>query len=521
MLNLTRYRLLVAGIVFAAAFCVSAALIACAQSLSAGQSLLIALFVALALAAAAAAVLRHFFFADQAAVLLLPDELAELLTPLSPTDQLRELAERYCDEHEQLQHLVSERFLGRLLDDNSHTHAIENIDERVHAILQSQFGFRYAVFCLVTVQVEDYDAYLLKNCNGHLLLDNFRRVYEAEEHAFTARLARQHTVFSVEHRDCCVILVNLTGSTPDTPHGELEAMIDRICDDCRDVVARFERTFNISPEVVVSAPFQDPREVHTIYEWMKTAKEYADFTHGARAVLSPREFSLTRAVPGPSFSPAMERTYYAALLAEDFPRAQSALLELVQYAMDSFSYTIPQLKSLVVSLLHAAEDVATSNSHSPENIDQLDWEQPLRRCETSEALIAGIDAFFDYLTSHAGLRLHESASTAGRIVSFLDENFTDPTLSVTMLADSLGLSPSYISRIFKKETGQSVPDYIHSRRLEKARELLADTALSIGEVAEQVGYSTAWTMNRVFKRAVQMTPGAYRQFVAAQREGCE
>lgn len=298
-------------------------------------------------------------------------------------------------------------------------------------------------------------------------------------------------------------------------------MIDRICEDCGDVVSRFERTFNISPEVVVSAPFQDPREIYSIYEWMKTAKEYSDFLHGARPVLSQREFSLLRPDPGPSFSPAMERSYYSALLAEDFARAENALLELVRYAMDSFSYTIPQLKSLIVSLLHAAEDVATSNTHSPENIDLTDWESDLRRCETSDALFAGIHAFFEYLTSHAGLRRHESASTAGRIVSFLDKNYTDPTLCVATLADSLSLSPSYISRIFKKETGQSIPDYVHSKRLAHAKELLAGTSLSIGEVAEQVGYSTAWTMNRVFKHVVQMTPGAYRQFVVAQREGGE
>ena len=66
-----------------------------------------------------------------------------------------------------------------------------------------------------------------------------------------------------------------------------------------------------------------------------------------------------------------------------------------------------------------------------------------------------------------------------------------------------------------------MPDYIHGKRLQKAKELLARTELSINEVAEQVGYSTAWTMNRVFKRAVQMTPGAYRQFVRTNREAAE
>ncbi len=520
MQTFLRHRALTFCTVLAAAFGIGAALIACTQPLSTGQGLLIALAVAAALAFAAATLFRHLYFGFHSSMLLLPGDLADELEPLSPIEQTRALAERYVHEHDELRRLANERFLSRLLDDNSHTHAIENIDERLRDILRRQFGCRYSSFCLVSIRVEDYDAYLLKNCNGHLLMDNFRRIYEAEEHAFRTRLSQKHIAFSVEVRESCVILVNLAGSTPDTPRSELEAMIDHICGDCREVSARFAETFNITPEVVVSAPFQDPREVHTIYEWMQTAKEYSDFLYGTRDVLGPRDFDTMHAVPGP-LSPAMERAYYSALLSEDFSRAEQVLLELTQEAAESLSYRVPQLKALVISLLHAAEDVATSNTRSPENVDLTDWEQSVRRCETIEALRAAIHEFFSYLTSRAGSRLHESASTAGKIVAFLDENYTDPTLSVTMLADSLSLSPSYISRIFKKETGQSVPDYIHGKRLQKAKELLARTELSINEVAEQVGYSTAWTMNRVFKRAVQMTPGAYRQFVRSNQEASE
>ena len=178
-----RHRALTFFAVLAAAFGLGAALIACAQPLSTGQSLLIALAVAVVLALAAVTLLRHLYFGFHSSILLLPEELADELTPLSPIEQTRILAERYAKEHTELRCLANERFLSRLLDDNSHTHAIENIDERLRAILCKQFGYRYSTFCLVSIRVEDYDAYLLKNCNGHLLMDNFRRIYEAEEHA--------------------------------------------------------------------------------------------------------------------------------------------------------------------------------------------------------------------------------------------------------------------------------------------------------------------------------------------------
>lgn len=87
-----------------------------------------------------------------------------------------------------------------------------------------------------------------------------------------------------------------------------------------------------------------------------------------------------------------------------------------------------------------------------------------------------------------------------------------------MLSDALSLSPSYISRIFKREVGVNVPDYIHEKRVRRAKELLSTTDLPLNDVAQQVGYSTAWTMNRIFKRVVHMTPGAWRQVAQSNQE---
>lgn len=68
------------------------------------------------------------------------------------------------------------------------------------------------------------------------------------------------------------------------------------------------------------------------------------------------------------------------------------------------------------------------------------------------------------------------------------------------IANELGISPNYLSNIFKQETGQTVSEYIAHVRLEKARELLRNKRLSIDEVAKSVGVGSARYLNEMFKK---------------------
>lgn len=93
---------------------------------------------------------------------------------------------------------------------------------------------------------------------------------------------------------------------------------------------------------------------------------------------------------------------------------------------------------------------------------------------------------------------------------FISQNLhTD--LSLTSLADSVHLSSSYLSRLFKKETGVTVTDYITAERMEKARQLLEQTDQSIESITQQVGYPTHHYFTKRFKQRFGVTPKEYRQ----------
>ena len=93
----------------------------------------------------------------------------------------------------------------------------------------------------------------------------------------------------------------------------------------------------------------------------------------------------------------------------------------------------------------------------------------------------------------------------------ISKKYMEPDLSVEMICDCLGKSRSYLSRMFKENTGMNLLDYLHTTRLTEAKKLLNETDLGISEIASKVGYYSGWTLARVFKRYEGITPTAYRK----------
>lgn len=87
----------------------------------------------------------------------------------------------------------------------------------------------------------------------------------------------------------------------------------------------------------------------------------------------------------------------------------------------------------------------------------------------------------------------------------------DKDFSRQDMADHLNLSPDYIVRLFKKETGLSITDYIVDERVRNAKELLIRTEISISDIALMVGYSNFSYFSKVFKKATASNPQEFRK----------
>lgn len=83
-------------------------------------------------------------------------------------------------------------------------------------------------------------------------------------------------------------------------------------------------------------------------------------------------------------------------------------------------------------------------------------------------------------------------------------------INVTDVADAVILSPTYLSVLFKKETGVSISDYIRNKRLEAAANMLKYSDFSYLEISNYLAFSSQSHFVAVFKRYMGMTPRRYR-----------
>jgi two-component system response regulator YesN len=172
---------------------------------------------------------------------------------------------------------------------------------------------------------------------------------------------------------------------------------------------------------------------------------------------------------------------------------------------------IQSVKAVYLSLLLEVSTIARDNglAAGTEWKDrELQWAELVNQCTIHEltALIR------EKLTALFG-QSREIMGKSKKIRSameYIKEHFSED-LSVVRIAEHLEMRSTYLSTLFKKETGQVLSEYIEAIRMEKAKELLQDDRLKMNDVAQSVGYNNANYFTSVFKKATGVYPSEYRR----------
>lgn len=95
-------------------------------------------------------------------------------------------------------------------------------------------------------------------------------------------------------------------------------------------------------------------------------------------------------------------------------------------------------------------------------------------------------------------------------VSYVKKNYTSP-IGVNEVAGYLGISSSYFSTLFRKETGEKFISFLIRYKMDKACEMLDQSNLRIYEISEQLGYVDVKYFCRLFRKYIGCTPSEYRE----------
>ncbi|GLI05358.1 hypothetical protein YDYSG_13880 [Paenibacillus tyrfis] len=136
---------------------------------------------------------------------------------------------------------------------------------------------------------------------------------------------------------------------------------------------------------------------------------------------------------------------------------------------------------------------------------------PARSIRIEAALLGVIACYLE----QAVLRQKEQAglsfrhSKLGEVLDYIDAHLAEE-ITIAELADIVHHHPNYFVRFFKRQLGTTPMTYIYERRLEKAKQLIGSTDMTIGEVAQATGFHDLFHLSKNFKKSVGIAPTEYR-----------
>ncbi|WP_165972270.1 helix-turn-helix domain-containing protein [Paenibacillus piri] len=228
-------------------------------------------------------------------------------------------------------------------------------------------------------------------------------------------------------------------------------------------------------------------------------------------VLYTDELDMTKKQTVNLYPAKAEALIIEAVAAGELEKARQALALFAQAVRQTQSYPFvyQSYHLLLSSLIRSVEQRGGSLSQLLEH----NLFHPMNRRQTAEELH---DWFTDTcfpLLDHMAKQPDSSLTTESRadilhICSYIkDHIYSD--ISLTQCSEMLGLTPSYVSRLFKKVMGYSFVEYVIHCKMDEAKRLLIQKDISIAEISSMIGYSER-NLNRVFQRYTYLSPGQFR-----------
>jgi len=235
---------------------------------------------------------------------------------------------------------------------------------------------------------------------------------------------------------------------------------------------------------------------------LKYGQDYYDFNEGSMLFLAPNQLVGTTEYNSNTYA-------YLLLIHPDFFLGYPLAQKIKQY--NYFAYSVnealhvsDQEKEIIISIYSNMEQELNSR------VDEF----------SQDVMIAQIELLFSYVNRFYKRQFITRKAVNNDIVqkteAILDDYYNNrqslnqgiPT--VQFLSAQLNLSPGYLSDVLRSRIGQNAQQYIHLKLVEKAKEKLSTTGLSISEIAYELGFEHPQSFSKLFKSKTKMSPVEFR-----------
>lgn len=138
--------------------------------------------------------------------------------------------------------------------------------------------------------------------------------------------------------------------------------------------------------------------------------------------------------------------------------------------------------------------------------------EKVSRLEEIRSIKIWLTNYFAWIMDYSATKLNVvETDVIVKAKRYIADHYEDTELSLSKVAEYVGLNEKYFTNRFSKETGETFSSYLTELRMQKAKELLKTTTFKIYEISEMVGYHNVEHFNRMFKKLNNISPAQYRK----------
>jgi len=359
-------------------------------------------------------------------------------------------------------------------------------------------------FLGININLKSMMLVIIEICSNSIDVENFDGLLIQDEHNAVLKAVQEHfseqfecICFSYSKSEIGILLTHNTQNKNDVAGSLLQAAI------------RFHQkvlsNMNLLLSIGISGKFADISQISAAFRQAKEAIEY-QFFHGRGSVISYEEIKHVQLKSKVSYN-GIEDSLTSALrmgqageipvlIGDFFDKNCDVYPERLKNAVQRLYLVI---YSNAVKLLAENEEEAmpACNMNAIKNFKTIN--------ELKQWLINELKEIADSLQRSAKSQSQRYVETAKTIIE--TKYYTD--ISLNSVANMIGLTPTYLSAIFKEVTDMTFTEYLIHIRIEKAKELICKKSYKIYEIAEMVGYTNVRYFSELFRKKTGANPNDF------------
>lgn len=322
----------------------------------------------------------------------------------------------------------------------------------------------------------------------------------------------QHNGYVAEVDDMMVCLVNLKADS-----SRAAADFHAIASEAKEFLGRYEMEMTVS----ISGKHSSWIGIAEAYQEAVDAMEYK-MVLGKSGIIKHEDIQKDAALEdhyGYDYPLQVEQQLINFIKAGELDQATAYMKEITDRNFNKrvMSLTIARclMFNLVGTMMKAINEVDRSILEKNPS-----WIEHITDCDTVQEMQQALESLLEEVCAFAAAKRASNVAQereesllrlTAQVTEYIEENYQDINLNVNSIGEHFDLKGSYLSKLFKSQTGEGLLDCIHKYRIEQAKRIITSKQNSISDISKVVGYNDAATFIRVFKKYEGITPGKYKE----------